>query len=76
MARNSSEHKISRKMLKTLNKLSKENPDLKFERNKKKNAFTIKDSKQNIFNGHCGKSYHHMRRWLHNTNNDTSFRVC
>lgn len=77
MAKNSSEHKMSRKFKKTLKKLSKENPDLIIEQKKSGNALTIKDSDGNTFSTHCGsKLYHPMRRWLNDTNNTPSFRVC
>ena len=77
MARNSSEHKMGRKMRKTLKQLKKENPELKIEKKNNKNAVTIKDGNGNMFATHCGaKLFHPMRRWLNETNNKPSFRVC
>jgi hypothetical protein len=76
MARNSSEHKMGRKMKKTLKRLTKDNPNLKVEK-KNGNSLSIKDTNGNTFMTHCGaKLFHPMRRWLNDTNNTPSFRVC
>jgi len=76
MARNSSDHKMGRKMRKTLKQLVKDNPDLKINK-KNGNALSIQDTKGNTFTTHCGgKVFHPMRRWLNGTNNSPSFRVC
>ena len=76
-ARGSSDHKMGRKMRKTLRQLQKENPNLTIEKKNNKNAITIKDNKGNMFATHCGsKLFNPMRRWLNETDNKPSFRVC